>query len=72
MPKERAPITHWIGGWVGLRASLDAVVKRKISRGKGKSRVFPVPNYHTMKVALHILHCDAEMEMSGQLHALAV
>jgi len=57
---------------VGLRASLDAVVKRKISRGKGKSRVFPVPNYHTMKVALHILHCDAEMEMSGQLHALAV
>jgi hypothetical protein len=22
--------THWIGGWVGLRAVLDAVVKRKI------------------------------------------
>jgi hypothetical protein len=21
---------HWIGGWVGLRAILDAVVKRKI------------------------------------------
>jgi hypothetical protein len=28
--RERAPGTHWIGGWVGSRAVLDAVVKRKI------------------------------------------
>jgi hypothetical protein len=28
--KGRAPGTHWIGGWVGSRAVLDAVVKRKI------------------------------------------
>jgi hypothetical protein len=28
-PRERAPDTHWIGGWVCLRAVLDAVVKRK-------------------------------------------
>jgi len=28
--RERAAITQWIGGWVGLRAGLDAVVKRKI------------------------------------------
>jgi hypothetical protein len=28
--RERAPDTHWIGGWVGLRAGLDTVVKRKI------------------------------------------
>jgi hypothetical protein len=27
---ERAPGTHWRGGWVGPRAVLDAVVKRKI------------------------------------------
>jgi hypothetical protein len=26
----RAPGTHWIGGWVGPRAVLDAVVKRNI------------------------------------------
>jgi hypothetical protein len=26
---ERAPSTHWIGGWVGPRAGLDAVEKRK-------------------------------------------
>jgi hypothetical protein len=29
-PKERAPSTHWIGGWVDPRAGLDTVVKRKI------------------------------------------
>jgi hypothetical protein len=25
-PRERAPGTHWIGGWMGSRASLDAVI----------------------------------------------
>jgi hypothetical protein len=29
-PRERAPGTHWIGGWVGPRAGLDKVVERKI------------------------------------------
>jgi hypothetical protein len=29
-PSKRAPGTHWIGGWVGSRAGLDAVVKRRI------------------------------------------
>jgi hypothetical protein len=27
-PRERDPGTHWIGGWVGPRAVLDAVVKK--------------------------------------------
>jgi hypothetical protein len=27
-PGERAPGTHWIGGWVDLRASLDDVENR--------------------------------------------
>jgi hypothetical protein len=22
-PRDRAPVTHWIGGWVGPRADLD-------------------------------------------------
>jgi len=25
-PRERAPGTHWIGGWVGPRAILDVVI----------------------------------------------
>jgi hypothetical protein len=29
-PREREPGTHYIGRWVGPRAVLDAVVKRKI------------------------------------------
>jgi hypothetical protein len=29
-PKERAPGTCWIGGWLGPRAILDVAVKRKI------------------------------------------
>jgi hypothetical protein len=29
-PRERAPGTHWIEGWVGFRDVLDVVVKRKI------------------------------------------
>jgi hypothetical protein len=28
-PGERAPGTHWIGDWVGPRAGLDDVEKRK-------------------------------------------
>jgi hypothetical protein len=29
-PRERAPGTHWIGGWVGPRTCMDVVAKRKI------------------------------------------
>jgi len=29
-PRERAPVSHWIGGWLGPRDVLDVVVKRKI------------------------------------------
>jgi len=27
---ERGPVTHWIGGLVGSRTGLDAVVKKQI------------------------------------------
>jgi hypothetical protein len=27
IPRERAPSSHWIGGWVFPRVSLDAVAK---------------------------------------------
>jgi len=36
-PRGRAPGTHWIGGWVGPRTVLDAVVKRKIPSPRRQS-----------------------------------
>jgi hypothetical protein len=36
-PREGAPGTHWIGGWVGPRSVLDAVVKRKIPSPRRES-----------------------------------
>jgi len=28
-PGERAPLTHWIGDWMGPRAGLDAMMRGK-------------------------------------------
>jgi hypothetical protein len=39
--RERAPGTHWIGGWMGPRAILDAVVKRKIPSPRRESNPSP-------------------------------
>jgi hypothetical protein len=36
-PSERVPGTHWIGGWVGSRAVLGMVVKRKIPSPRQES-----------------------------------
>jgi hypothetical protein len=36
-PQGKSPGTHWIGGWVGPRAVLDAVVKRKIPSPRRES-----------------------------------
>jgi len=36
-PREIAPGTHWIGRWVGPRAGLDVVVKRKIPSPRRES-----------------------------------
>jgi len=33
--REGTPSTCWLGGWVGLRASLDVVEKRKIPASIG-------------------------------------
>jgi hypothetical protein len=35
--KERTPSTHWTGGWVGSRAVLDVVAKRKIPSSRRES-----------------------------------
>jgi hypothetical protein len=36
-PRERVPSIHWIGGWVGPKDVLDAVVKRKIPSSRRES-----------------------------------
>jgi hypothetical protein len=42
-PRERAPDTHGRAGWVGPRAVLDAVVKRKIPSPRRESNPkFPI------------------------------
>jgi hypothetical protein len=51
-PRERTPGTHWIGGWVGPRAVLNAVVKRKIPSPRRESNprtpiVQPVAQQYT-------------------------
>jgi hypothetical protein len=35
--RKRASGTHWIGGWVGPRAFLDTVAKRKIPSPRWES-----------------------------------
>jgi hypothetical protein len=41
LPPGKEPDTHRIGGWVGPRAILDAVVKRKIPSPTGNQTVEP-------------------------------
>jgi hypothetical protein len=41
-PGERTPCTHWIGGWVGPRAGLDAGARRKISSCRGSNLDHPI------------------------------
>jgi hypothetical protein len=37
-PRERAPGTHWIGGWVNPSATLDTVAKRKKAPAPTRNR----------------------------------
>jgi hypothetical protein len=51
-PRKISPGTHWVGGWVGPRAGLDAVSKRKIPSPRWESNpdhqiAQPVVSRHT-------------------------
>jgi hypothetical protein len=52
-PRERASGTHWIRGWVGPRAVLEAVVKRKIPSSRRESN--PIPDRPARSPALYQL-----------------
>jgi len=42
-PREKDPGIHWIGDWVGPKAGVDTVLKRKI----------PSPNYYLLTIHNH-------------------
>jgi hypothetical protein len=69
IPRERAPGTHCIGGWVGPRAVPDAVVKRKIPSHLS----FIIINYALMvRYATRILNLNfspAPWELTNYLEA---
>jgi hypothetical protein len=48
-PRERDLSTHCIGGWVGTRAGVDAVVKRKFPAFAGTR----TPDYPGRSLALY-------------------
>jgi hypothetical protein len=50
--RERTPCTHWIGGWVGPRAGLDALVKEKFPAPTGKR----TPDHPARSSALYYGH----------------
>jgi len=52
-PRERAPGTHWIRDWVGSRAGLEAVVKRKITH--------PIPGLGTPDHPARSQRCTTEL-----------
>jgi hypothetical protein len=65
-PRERAPGTHWIGGWVGPRAVLGAVVKRKIPNPRRESNpitpiVQPVAQCYTDWAITALSLCKLEV-----------
>jgi hypothetical protein len=58
-PRKRAPATHWIGGCVGPRTVLDAVVKRKIPRPHRES------NLRTPIIVSFIISIKLGADVSG-------
>jgi hypothetical protein len=69
LPPGNAPGTHWIGGWVGPRAILDAVVKRKIPNPRRESNpttpiIQPVAQRYT-DWAITALHTRVYPKISG-------
>jgi hypothetical protein len=80
-PGERAPGTHWIGGWVNPRANLDDVEKKKILTLPGlelrllgrPARSIPTTLSRLLKVRpiRNLFNTTPLRRMSSQFHAPA-
>jgi hypothetical protein len=57
-PEERAPGTHWIGGWVDLRAGLDDLERRKFLTLPGLERQFCLPYINILRLKLVLKTTD--------------
>jgi hypothetical protein len=72
-PRERASGTHWIGGCVGPRAVLDAVVKRKIPSPRRESNprtpIVRSPALYRLNYAFQNYHAGIGQWDSGGLRA---
>jgi hypothetical protein len=74
-PRERAPGTHWIGGWVDPRAVLNPVVKRKIPRPRQESKprtpiVQPVAQSYTNWAITVLLYIPILLQNSQLLQTV--
>jgi hypothetical protein len=56
--RERDPDTYWIGGWVGPRAGLDVVVKKKIPSPCRDTIFQPVAQHYTTSIKIILGHID--------------
>jgi hypothetical protein len=75
--RERAPGTQWIGGWVGPRAVLVAVVKRKIPTPRRESNpitpiVQPVAQRYTDWAIMALYLLSSNKNLSKKLHVTVV
>jgi hypothetical protein len=65
-PRERAPGTHWMGGWVGPRAGLDTVVKRKVPSACWDSNppiIQPIAWHYTIEFSWLLLEIQCSFEL---------
>jgi hypothetical protein len=62
MPWERVPSTEWGGGWLGPRATLDALEKRKVflpyKESNPNSMIYTLAN-HCNDCAISAHHCSS-------------
>jgi hypothetical protein len=55
-PEEKAPGTHWIGGWVGPGAGLDDV---------GRTKILHLLGFEVQPVATRYIDCDIPALLSS-------